>query len=66
MKIQLENKFYDVYHENKVYTNLQFRRLDWIDGVCYITFQQSISSEWFTFEQNKIYLSSGKEINLVS
>ncbi|WP_445487126.1 hypothetical protein [Niallia sp. 03133] len=66
MNIQSENKLYDMYYENKTYSELQFRRLDWIGSTCYITFQQARNGAWFTFEYNKVNFSRIKEKNLVS
>jgi len=66
MHIQTEDYMYEITYENNHYINMQFKRLDWINGICYITFQQAITGKWFTFEQNKIQLDVAEEKKLVS
>ncbi|PKG22437.1 hypothetical protein [Niallia nealsonii] len=66
MNIQTEDYMYEITYEDNHYIDMQFKRLDWINGVCYVTFQQMITRKWFTFEQNKLHLALAMERKLVS
>jgi hypothetical protein len=66
MKINTDNILYEVKYKNISYYLLELKRIDWIKGVCYLTFQQVDTANWFTFESNKISEYHLVEENLVS
>ncbi|MCT2343871.1 hypothetical protein [Niallia taxi] len=66
MNIQAKNQLYTINDKEKTYTAMEFKRMDWINKQCYITFQQASTGQWYTFERSSIFLHMHNERNLVS
>ena len=66
MYIQEKNTLYVITYENKRYYSMDFKRVDWIHGRCYVTFQQLDTRKWYTFEKNTIHFHQEQKENLVS
>ena len=66
MNIQAKNLVYTIKHEDKTYSDMEFKRMDWINKQCYITFQQASTGKWFTFNRSSFYFLMDNEKNLVS
>ena len=66
MYMQEHNNLYVIKYEHTSYYAMDFKRLDWINGVCYVTFLQADTRKWFTFERNKITWMAKEKVNLVS
>lgn len=66
MYIHNQNTLYVVTYENKRYYTMDFKRVDWIYGKCYVTFYQEGTGRWFTFEKGTIHFIEEQKKNLVS
>ncbi|HWJ80568.1 MAG TPA: hypothetical protein VNR61_21090 [Niallia sp.] len=66
MYIQDKKTLYVISYENNCYYYMDFKRVDWINGKCYVTFQQIDTGKWFTFEKNTIQFTHSQKENLVS
>ncbi|MEZ2716396.1 hypothetical protein C2I17_00325 [Niallia circulans] len=66
MYIQEHKNFYVIKYNHTSYYAMDFKRLDWINGKCYMTFLQVDTGKWFTFERNKIMWMEKQLQNLVS
>ncbi|MDL0434881.1 hypothetical protein QQB53_03805 [Niallia sp. SS-2023] len=66
MNIQANNILYSIKLENQTYEAMEFKRMDWINKQCYITFQQASTGKWYTFNRSSINFLFDNEKNLVS
>lgn len=66
MYIHDQNTLYVITHENKRYYSMNFKRVDWIHGKCYVTFYQEVTGRWFTFEKSSLNFMEQQKENLVS
>lgn len=66
MFIQEHNNLYAIKYNHTSYYAMDFKRLDWINGMCYMTFYQADTGKWFTFERNKMKWMTKEKQNLVS
>lgn len=66
MFIQEHNNLYAIKYNHTSYYAMDFKRLDWINGLCYMTFYQADTGKWFTFERNKMKWMTKEKQNLVS
>ena len=66
MYIQEKNNLYVITYEKNYFYSMDFKRVDWIHGRCYVTFQQMDTGKWFTFEKNTIQFTHEQKANLVS
>lgn len=54
MEYYTDYRLIEVVYEDTLFEHLEFMRMDHICEVCYITLKNVITSEIYTFEQNKI------------
>lgn len=54
MEYFTDYRLIEVVYEDTLFEHLEFMRIDHICEVCYITLKNVITSEIYTFEQNRI------------
>ncbi|NRG33500.1 hypothetical protein [Niallia circulans] len=66
MYIQEHKNIYVIKYNHTFYYAMDFKRMDWINGICCMTFLQVDTGKWFTFERNRIKWMEKEQQNLVS